>query len=242
MSWSFAPLLCAARRACLAFGSLAGIGLVTTGGCNLAVPASYAIFGPGQIEAEHFLAPVRTVVFVDDRANVLPRTALRASIGEKASQDLLTQKVVPNVVAPRDAIALTRQREDGTKPLSIAAIGRELEVQQVIYVHVTAFSIIGDGSTTTTGTTSGIGVTPTAKATIKVIDVVNNERTYPIADQGGREIVATMREVDPGSLRTTSTRRAVEDKLALELGQMIGELFYKHERVNLGENLGPRTR
>ncbi len=211
-------------------------------GCSMAAPASYILFGPGKVEAEYTLAPVRTVVFVDDRTNVLPRTSLRATIGEKISQDLLSQGLVPNVVAPRDAIALTRSKEDGTKPLSIAAIGRELECQQVIYVQVTTFTLQGDGSFTTTETASGVGVTPTAKAMVKVIDVVNNQRTYPVADGPGRDIAAVMREIDPEKLRTVSQRRTVEDALATELGDEIGKLFYQHERIDQGEHLGPRNK
>ncbi|MFO0829544.1 MAG: hypothetical protein U0572_15505 [Phycisphaerales bacterium] len=209
--------------------------------CNIVAPASYALFGPGKVDGQHQLQPVRTVVFIDDRQNVLPRTSLRASIGEKASQDLLLQKQIPSAVDPKQAIAVTRQKEGGAKPMSIAAIGRELECQQVIYVQLDTFAITGDGEFTTGNTTSGAGITPTAKATVKVIDVVNNVRTFPAGDQGGFEITAKLREVDPDKLKKVSGRRAVEDQLAIELGQTIGELFYSHEAVDLGEHLGPRT-
>lgn len=206
------------------------------GGCNLAAPASYALFGPGKIDAEHNLAQSRTVVFVDDRQNVLPRTALRALIGEKVSEDLMSQELIPSAVRPVDAIAATRQHEEGGKPLSIAAIGRELECQQVVYVQVTGFSLTGDGREQT-----GAGATPTAKASVKVIDVVNNARTYPLGDtKAGRDIVAKLREVDLDEIRTVAKRRAVEDRLAMELGLTIGQLFYEHERIELGKNLGPR--
>lgn len=227
-----------ACRQCLATLSLAvaiGAGLATAG-CNIAAPAAYVLFGPGKVEAEHELAKSRTVVFVDDRQNVLPRTALRAMIGEKVSQDLIKQELIPTAVRPAEAIAATRQREEGAKPMSIAAIGRELECQQVIYVQITGFTLMGDG---TAGT--GAGATPTAMATVKVIDVVNNTRTYPIGDAGGgRELVAKLREVDRDQLQTFAKRRTVEDQLAMELGDSIGKLFYEHERVELGENLGPR--
>jgi hypothetical protein len=72
---------------------------------------------------------------------------------------------------------------------------------------------------------------------------VNNVRTYPFGDaNGGRELVASLREVDREELRTSARRRTVEDRLATELGDRIGKLFYEHERVELGENLGPRTK
>jgi hypothetical protein len=212
---------------------------LTLGACNLAAPAAYALFGPGKVPAEFDLAQSRTVVFVDDRQNVLPRTALRAIVGEKISQDIMTLKLIPAAVRPAEAIAATRQREDGGKPMSIAAIGRELECQQVIYVQVTGFNLMGDGLSEGIGA----GATPTATASIKVIDVVNNVRTYPFGDaNGGRELVASLREVDREELRTSARRRTVEDRLATELGDRIGKLFYEHERVELGENLGPRSK
>jgi hypothetical protein len=206
--------------------------------CNVVAPASYALFGPGKVAAEHTLAQSRTVVFVDDRQNVLPRTALRAMIGEKVSQDLMTLELIPGAVRPADAIAATRQQEDGTKPMSIAAIGRELECQQVIYVQITRFAIAGDGTDR-----NGVGARPTAAASIKVIDVVNNVRAYPTGDSNaGRELVAKLREVDRDAVSTVAKRRTVEDRLAMELGDQIGKLFYEHERVELGENLGPRSK
>lgn len=223
-----------AASLCLVSAIVAGL---STSACNIAAPAAYMLFGPGKIPAEHELAKTRTVVFVDDRQNVLPRTALRAMVGEKISQDLMKLELISAAVRPAEAIAATRQREDGSKPMSIAAIGRELECQQVIYVHITGFNLMGDGLEGGIGA----GATPTANATIKVIDVVNNTRTYPIGDgTGGRELVATIREVDREELRTSAKRRAVEDRLAVELGDRIGKLFYEHERVELGENLGPR--
>jgi hypothetical protein len=231
------PLRALARTAAPATFAASIVLLLSAAGCNYAGPAAYALFGPGKIEAQHQLQKVRTVVFVDDRQNLLPRVAMRAAIGEKVSQDLIAQQAIPSAVRPADAIALTRQREDGKKPLSIAAIGRELEVQQVVYVQITGFSLEGDGSTA--GTTT-IGATPTATAEIKVIDVVNSVRTFPSEDGPGQQVLAKLREVDRDQFSTVAKRRAVEDRLTAELGEMIGKLFYQHERIDLGENLGPR--
>jgi hypothetical protein len=223
-------------RLLLLGGSVAAMTFAAS--CNIVAPASYAIFGPGKIAAEHTLATSRTVVFVDDRQNVLPRTALRAMIGEKISQDLLQLEMIPSAVRPADAIAATRQQEEGGKPLSIAAIGRELECQQVIYVQVTGFALAGDGTEGMSG-----GATPTAKASIKVIDVVNSARTFPLGESNvGRDVVAKIREVDRDEFQTVAKRRNVEDRLAVELGDQIGKLFYEHERVELGEHMGPRSK
>jgi len=221
---------------------IAACALAPISSCNIAVPVSYALFGPGKIDAEHELAQARTVVFVDDRQNVLPRTTLRATIGETVSTALLTEGAIPSAVDPKQAIALTRQKEGGSKPLSIAAIGRELDCQQVIYVQVTTFAISGDGTFSANTTGSGVGITPTAKASVKVIDVINNARPYPIGDDSGREVVATLREVDSDQLKTVAQRRSLEERLSAKLGDSIAKLFYQHERLDLGENLGPRSK
>jgi hypothetical protein len=227
----------ASRRGFLAAAALAAFASALPG-CNIVAPALYAVDGPGKIPAEHELAEVRTVVFVDDRRNVFPRTALRTSIGEAIAKDLLGRKLVPSIVSPRDAIALARQKESGTKPLSISAIGRELDAQQVLYVQVVSFLLAGDGESDG----SGVGVRPTANCRVKVIDCVANTRTYPIGDIGesGRLVTSRIREVDPEAFRTVASRRAVEDRLAARVAIDVAELFYEHDRVDLGQNLGTR--
>lgn len=56
----------------------------------------------------------------------------------------------------------------------------------------------------------------------------------------GRELSATIRESDPNILRTRAGRTQVEEELAKKLAIDIGRLFYKHDRIDLGENLGTR--
>ena len=225
------------RRGFLAFAAFTAV-VASLPGCNVVAPALYAVDGAGKIDAEHELAAVRTVVFVDDRRNVFPRTALRTSIGEAIAKDLLARELVPSIVSPRDAIALARQKESGSRPLSIASIGRELDAQQVIYVQVDSFSLAGDGGTEG----AGFGVRPTASCRVKVIDCVANVRSYPVGDIGesGRLVTSRIREVDPEAFRTVASRRAVEDRLAARMAIDIAQLFYEHDRVDLGQNLGTR--
>ncbi|UCD75970.1 MAG: hypothetical protein JSV91_03425, partial [Phycisphaerales bacterium] len=57
--------------------------------CNIIGPVAYLIEGPGTIEAQYELPDVTTVVYVDDRANVVNPTNLRRVIGDRTSSDLM---------------------------------------------------------------------------------------------------------------------------------------------------------
>jgi hypothetical protein len=53
-------------------------------------------------------------------------------------------------------------------------------------------------------------------------------------------VTATIREADPSVLRTRSGRTQLEEELARKVALQVAKLFYKHDRVDLGENLGTR--
>ena len=90
-------------------------------------------------------------------------------------------------------------------------------------------------------TLDGVTPRPTAVCNVKVLDIAAGIRVYPgEGSPTGREVVAQIREVDPSLFQSFAKRRKVEDDLAIELGKTVAEIFYEHERVELGENLGIR--
>lgn len=206
------------------------------GSCNVVTPIAYAIEGPGKVDAEYTLANKKSVVFVDDPMNILPRTALRTSIGDAVSMDLMKREILTSTVATRDAIAVARSGAgaNANKLLSIEAIARALDASQVIYIRPTIFDVAGRSDTQ--------GIRPTATVHVKVIDVDTRERVYPVGDlmHEGREVTATIRESDTSVLRTRAGRSQVEDALAGKIASEVGKLFYEHDRIDLGENLGAR--
>lgn len=224
-----------ARLALAALGVAAGALL---GSCNIVTPVAYAIDGPGKIDAEFNLPNKKTVVFVDDPLNILPRTALRTAIGDAVSFDLMQREILTATVATRDAIAVSRTGAgaNANKLLSIEAIARALDASQVIYIRPTIFDVAGRSDTQ--------GIRPTASVRVKVIDVDTKERVYPGADvmHEGREVTASVRESDTSVLRTRAGRTQVEDALAKKVAVEVGQLFYEHDRIDLGENLGTRKR
>lgn len=207
-------------------------------GCNIITPVAYAIEGPGTIDAEFLLANKKTVVFVDDPSNIFPRTTLRAALGDAVSFDLMQKEVLTSTVATRDAIAISRSKSDGDagKLISIEAIGRALDCAQVIHIQPTIFDLAGRSDMQ--------GIRPTAIVRVKVIDIETRSRAYPVSEvlPLGREITATIREASSDSLRSRAGRVELEDMLVRELATEVAQLFYKHDRIDLGENLGTRQR
>lgn len=204
--------------------------------CNIITPVAYAIEGPGQIDAEYTLPDKKTVVFVDDPRNILPRTALRTAIGDAVSFDLMNRELLTSTVATRDAIAIARTGSGGSadKLMSIEAIGRALDASQVIHIQPEVFDLAGRSDSQ--------GLRPTAKVVVKVVDIDQQVRVYPSEHTlpRGREVTATIREADQSVLRTRAGRTQIEEELARKIASQVGKLFYQHDRIDLGENLGTR--
>ena len=212
--------------------SLASCALLVASGCNLVSAGSYIIEGPGKIDAEYELRQVKTVVFVDDQKNVLPRTALRVIIGDDISARLLTEELVPSTISPRDAISISRSREQAGTKLSLEKLGKELGADQVIWVRPYIFDLDGYEDQQ--------GARPTAKVHVKVIDITSRQRVYPPGDSfpEGRDLtISLLRDVNREELTTTTGRRKLEEALSTEIGDDVAKLFYQHERLNLGEKV-----
>ncbi|MCE9620327.1 MAG: hypothetical protein K8R92_10530 [Planctomycetes bacterium] len=199
--------------------------------CNYIVPAAYIIDGPPSIDAQYTLPDRKTVVFVDDRSNILSRTQLRAVIGDKVATDLMKQGLVTETIASRDAIAIARKDETVDKPIPISEIGQRVGADTIIYVQIQDFSLSAPGGQ----------AKPSALATVKVIDVTGRSRLYPAPSElTGQPVTTDMREVSDDLYQSTAGRRQIEDTLAAEIGTEVAKLFYKHERKELGKNMGVR--
>jgi len=201
-------------------------------GCNIVAPVSYLVLGTGTVEAEYVLPDVPTVVFIDDRANVVNPVSLRRVIADRISQDLMTEKAVTMTISPQDAMAVAKQQERADEIMSIEDIGKAVGAKQVIYVQMIEFKDTPDGTTPR----------PMGQCQVKVIDVDNRVRTYPAkgAQQDVRTVQVTGRPVDPDAYKTRTGRVSVFNELAETMGRDVGRLFYKHEPRAAGQNITPR--
>lgn len=200
-------------------------------GCNILTPIAYAVEGPPKMPAVVTIPDRPTLVYVDDRANVMGRTALRQIAADKASEVLMVNEIVERTISPRDAMAIVRQ-ETHDKPMAMDEIGRKVGAEQLIFVEVSQFMLTPDGYTPR----------PQAACYVRVIDVAGRTRMFPPPDsmEPGYLLQVKLREVPGELLNSPSGRRKLEEDLAQEMGEQLAKMFFEHEQTELGSRLGKR--
>jgi hypothetical protein len=199
-------------------------------GCNIVAPAYAIASGPAKKPAEFILEDRPTLVFVDDRSNVMSRRNLRRQIADRISEDLMVHHAVTQTISPRDGMAVANEETHG-KPMPIDAIGRAVGAEQVIYIEMQAFALSADGTTPM----------PKARCAVKVIDVANRMKLFPgeFGDDA-RMIDVAAGPVSTQLYQSTATLRQVEDILADKVGTELATLFYESSPREPGKNLNPR--
>lgn len=216
----------AARRRPAPFALLAALAgvamLCSAGGCNFVAAGYLAAKGLPKTPAVYELDPLRkTVIFIDDSANKLPRKALIEEIGRTAEELLLRKEAVAegSMIASRGATLAARQDRFGAAR-SIIEIGQDVGADQVIYVRFDDFSLTPDG----------VSFLPSATMRVKVLDAATGERLWPVDQPLGQSITLTM----PQGQGTAPTDRAellqAQERLANWIGVGLSQLFYEHEQ------------
>ncbi len=195
---------------------LAAISLLP--GCNIIGAGIYLVEGPATIDAKFTLPEARpTIVFVDDRANRLPRRALRQSIAETAQNTLLKKGKVTDAIDTR-AVLAAAARETAAEPMDMVSLAKAAQAEILIYVTVDSFTLSPDGST----------YLPQASLRVKVLDVLKEEpRLWP-EEYEGFPMTVTMSE-RTGELPTTpAALLRSQDAFAAVVGESVAELFFEH--------------
>lgn len=194
--------------------------------CNIIAGVSYVLSPDPSQDAKYVLPDRRTVVFVDDRRNVMHPTRLRRVIAEKITRDLLTRDILTTVVSPRDLMRVSAANDRHNDPLSVDELGRAVDASIVIYVEMGAFGLTSDGQT----------ANPRASCTVRVIDVDQRSRLFP-TDQAAYTIFSNLERVDPHRIESGAEIRKLAEELAVKLGDSIAKVFYSHNTSQLGKNL-----
>jgi hypothetical protein len=202
-------------------------------GCNIATPIAYVIMGPPTIPPEIELPDVPTVVFIDDRQNVVNPVSLRRVIADRVSQQLMVKKVLTTTISSADAMALASVNDKASKVMSLEDIGLAVGAKQVIAVEMLMFTESPDGGAT---------LIPTAACRVKVLDLETRKRLYPPAEAevASRYLEVRLPPIDPVLLRSRAGRLQIFNDLAGETGLSIAELFYEHEKRMPGGGIGPK--
>lgn len=197
--------------------------------CNIVAPLALFMAPEPMVEPQYVLEDRPTVVFVDDRRNVVTPTSLRRVIAERVSQDLMVQEVLTTTISPVDAVAVARQKDTDESVMSIEEIGRAVGAEQVIYIEMVEFRDRVDRYTPR----------PQGACAVRVIDVVNKKRLFP-ADDGSNAshpVQVMMQEMGPEAYQSRATRNQVAELLALRIGEDTAKLFYEYNASKIGKNL-----
>lgn len=206
-------------------------GSAALAGCNILGPASYFAFGQPKVPPRYELLDQTTLVFVDDRSNVIPQNAtqVRRTIADQISMDLMTQEILTDTLSSSAAMALARQHDRKEELLSIGAIGEATGARQVIYIEMMRFTASSDG----------VSPRPTSACRVKVIDVANGVRLFPPpeGDAEWEEVAVASPPISPELYRTSTGRREIDKMLALLTGDRVAKLFYEHVPDEIGSRL-----
>jgi len=208
--------------------------LAVMSNCNIITPIAVIVEGPPTIDAEYKLPDRTTVVFVDDRRNILADFAIRRYIGDKVSEHLLRAGVLTDAISTGDALSVAGREQAGAL-MPIEQIGKEVGAAQLIYIELLKFSLEAPNGQPTA----------IAELQVKVIDVENRARQFPGtgAENPARFMMVTLppdQAFQP--MLGRSARREAEYTLADMVADQVSKLFYEHERgIPLGHRMAPET-
>jgi hypothetical protein len=215
------------RRAML---TLAAAACLASAGCNIVGPAVVALSPPPTNEAQFILPQRTTVVFVDDRRNVLPDRRARVLIGDMVASNLMAAEALTDTIQSTAALRAAGEERQGQLK-SLEQIGTDIGAAVLISVEMTSYFI---------GVDQGI---PRAagSAQIKVIDCENRVRLFPVYGSDTDPNATThyvsaelpVEEVVRSGSSEASARE-LESLLTTMLADKIAKVFYEHEVRPLG--------
>lgn len=208
-----------------------GLGLLllaaalASSGCEAVGVVADVIAGPKRVDAVYELPKAKTVVLVDDLRDQLTTNDLPNRIAGRIGDDLMREQAVSQVIGPQVVSDLAANNPD-FDGWALDKVGRRVGADQVIYVVIQSFTLTKNNEV----------YEPAAAVTVKVLDVASSRRLFPLNDANGRAVVAEERPVPRhGASRATDT--VIARKLADNLAQKIGELFYDHRLPEVGGRL-----
>lgn len=197
--------------------------------CNIVAGVAYVVSPDPEQIALFELPQKKTVVFVDDRHNIMHPSRLKSVVADKITSELLERELVVEMISPRDAMRYADAQDRSGSILTIGAIGKAVGASVVIYVETTTFILSVDGH----------NAAPLAGCSVRVVDVETRAQLFPAPDsiEAAYKVRAALQRVDPHQISSVSASRKLSTVLADKLGDAVAKLFYTHTTGRLGENL-----
>jgi hypothetical protein len=193
--------------------------------CNVASIVTYIASPDPSKEATFSLPNIPTVVFVDDRKNIMHPTRLRRVVADRITKDLLEKEILTTMVSPRDILRVSSASDRYGEPVPMDQLAKSVDASILIYIEIASFSLTNDGQT----------AKPVASCGVKIIDVQQKKRLFPT--EGTHLVRAIVADIAPSRLSGSGEVRKLAEELAENLGDAVAKLFYEHTTGRLGENL-----
>ena len=197
--------------------------LATLPACNYIGPMGYLASGDGKVPAAYKLEDGRsTVIFVDDRENLLRNRTMRRTIAQTAEKTLLESSAVAKVVfISSDSIDTVTAADKWGKPMGIAQVGQAVDADTVIYATIDQFTL----------STDNVSLSPQATLRVKVVDAVSKQRLFPTGDNEWHITQAIPPRATGEVPKSQSELTVQEQKLAERAGRELAWVFIEHDYV-----------
>ncbi len=199
-------------------------------GCKAIAFLAYSLFPP-KTNAFYHPQDRPTLVLVDDPADLLGFPGLTTELAHHVGTHLLDRDVVTTVVSPREMHELAERLGDEFVRTPIDRIGREVNAEQVVHIHVESISV---------GDEPGL-YRPTATVRVKLIDAVDRVRLYPSPITASTSPLHRSYHSVTISLPYSTAKnggkdelRAIGKQITEKLGLEVARLFYDYVPDEIG--------
>ena len=201
---------------CILRSALCILLLLPLGGCEVLGVLAYKLHGPAKVPAKYVPEKKPMLVLVENFQHQSSVNAHAEMLGRMLVKELDARKIAPLV--PLDKLQELRDARPAEFPkMSMAAIGREVGADQILYVQLHRSDV--------TPMSGGEALTGQTTASVKVVDVATGDTLWPgeAAAEGGYPVgAATKLGTDKGT-----NIQDVRQRLYAQLSHEIARLFYK---------------
>jgi hypothetical protein len=211
-------LLCGcAAIACL-------VGCLAVQGCMVVGAVAYKLSPPPKIQAVYKLPSAKTLVLVENFRNPGVSDQDAERLGREISDQFKKHKIAP-VVDPDKLFEYRSDKGSAFDQMTIAAIGRAMGANQVLYVDIVDFG--GDW------TLASDMLHPKADIRVRVVDVKTGNTVWPAEAARGYPMNI---ELQYATIKDTATAMDEQEAICQSTADHVAKLFYTHEEDEVSQD------